>query len=66
MQIKPVKAMVAAGWLAAVCALGVVLDVSSVGNWAIFLAAGALPPILYWRWTDPAQTLSESIQEARR
>jgi len=35
--------------------------------WAAFIALAVLPPLalLLW-WTDPAETMSETISEARR
>lgn len=67
MQTRPIKAIVAAGWIATVCVVGIAAGATYPTTWAILLGAGALPPIvLFWRWNDPAQTMSESIQEARR
>jgi hypothetical protein len=42
-------------------------NIDSLSSWAVLLGVGLLPPlVLIWRWNDPGQTLSESIQEARR
>lgn len=66
MDTNRTKIIVAAAWIAAVSVAGIVGDVNSGSSWAVLLAAGALPPIILWRWREPAQTMSESIQEARR
>ena len=38
-----------------------------IGAVSLLIVVGLLPPlIMLFRWRDPPQTLSESIQEARR
>lgn len=67
MQLITIKAVLAILWVAAVCLAGFVLGLNSVPSWAVLTAAALFPPlVMMWRWIDPPQTLSESIQDARR
>jgi hypothetical protein len=58
--------------LATICVSAAVIavltgNINSLTSWAVLAGVGLLPPlVLMWRWNDPGQTLSESIQEARR
>ena len=39
----------------------------SAANWIALVSFTVIPPIAMWRfWHDPPQTISESIQQARR
>lgn len=59
--------MIAAVWILAAGVTGVMAGVTSVGAVSLLIVVGLLPPlIMLFRWRDPPQTLSESIQEARR
>jgi hypothetical protein len=61
------KSALAAVWILAAGVTGVMADVTSVGAVSFLFVVGLLPPlIMLFRWRDPPQTLSESIQEARR
>lgn len=54
-------------WLVAMCALGFAVDASSVAGWTVVVGLGLLPLIITLPlWSDPPQSMSESIQEARR
>lgn len=67
MQLRHTKVTVAAVWILAAGVIGVVADVTSVGAAVLVVGFGLVPPLLMLlRWNDPPQTLSESIQEARR
>jgi hypothetical protein len=67
MQLLSIRAVLAAAWVLAVCAGGIVGNVNSLPGWSALAAVAVLPPIVaMWRWHDPPQTLSESIREARR
>lgn len=64
---RQVKSMIAAVWILAAGMTGVLAGVTSVGAVSLLIVVGLLPPlIMLFRWRDPPQTLSESIQEARR
>lgn len=66
-QRHHMKSALAAVWILAAGVTGVVADVTSVGAVSLLLVVALLPPlIMLFRWRDPPQTLSESIQEARR
>jgi lysylphosphatidylglycerol synthetase-like protein (DUF2156 family) len=54
-------------WVIALCVVGLAFGVTSVAGWTI-LAGLALLPLIFvpWMWSDPRQTMSESIQQARR
>jgi hypothetical protein len=56
-----------AAWIVGVGTVALAANVTTPASWA--LAAGialALPAIMFRLWRAPAQTMSESIQEARR
>lgn len=66
MELQRIKMTVSAAWVVAVLAVAMVVGVSGV----VMAAAAAfalLPPLaLLLFWNDPAQTMSESINKARR
>ena len=66
MQLQYIKMTVAALWVLSAVVTGIAIDPS--WNVGVALAAfGLLPPLaILFFWTDPAQTLSESIREGRR
>lgn len=66
-QLRPTKSAVAAAWILAAGVIGVMANVRSVGAAILVVGLGLVPPlVMLFRWRDPPQTLSESIQEARR
>lgn len=67
MQLRSIKAIVAMLWVAAVCAAAIAGSVQSVSGWTLLAGVAVVPPlVMMWLWNDPAQTMSESIQQARR
>lgn len=68
MKSQHVKLTLAAMWMLLATALVAALGYLRSPSDALVLAAFALaPPAAMWFWgNDPAQTLSESIQAARR
>jgi len=61
------KMMLFAGWSLAVLLLAVVVGIASLLNWAAVACVAIVPPlVLKTFWRTPAQTISESINEARR
>jgi hypothetical protein len=66
MQLQRLKMMVAAVWMLGAVAVATAADVSGVGAIAV-AAIGILPPLaILLLWNDPPQTLSETINQARR
>lgn len=67
MEIQHYKAALVAVWVLAICAIGFATGVASFTALAALAAAAVLPPLLMvWLWHDPDESLSESIQQARR
>jgi hypothetical protein len=67
MQLSTIKAIVATLWVLAVCLAGLAGHLASMSNWLVLAGVAILPPaVMMWWWNDPPQSLSESIQEARR
>ena len=67
MQLPSMKIVLAALWVSLAVVAGVAGNLSSPWSWTALAVAAVGPPvILMWRWSDPQQSLSESIQEARR
>jgi hypothetical protein len=66
MQLQRIKMIAAAGWVLAVTTIGLTVGVPGVGAVAV-AALAFLPPLaLLVLWKEPAQTMSESISQARR
>ena len=54
-------------WVMLVCLAGIALGSNSVSNWIVVACMAIVPPLVarsFWR--VPAQTISESIRDARR
>lgn len=67
MTIINARELVAAGWILTLFAVGVLAHVSTMSGWAgMTLLAGTSLIILRVLWRVPAQTMSQSIREARR
>ena len=67
MQLESIKAIVAMLWVSAVFAAAIAGNSQSVSGWTVLVGVAVVPPlVMMWRWNHPAQTMSESIQEARR
>jgi hypothetical protein len=67
MKLKHLKTTLAGAWLLTVCAVVIVGDPTTVAGWMLLAAVGVLPPLaLMQLWNEPAQTMSESISQARR
>jgi hypothetical protein len=61
------KWLVYAGWAIAVCVAAVAMGITSVVNWMVVASAAVVPPLVARRfWHAPEETISESIQDARR
>jgi hypothetical protein len=67
MQLDSIKATVATVWVSAVCTAGIAGSVKTLSGWTVLAGVAVLPPlVMMWRWNNPGQTISESIQEALR
>jgi hypothetical protein len=67
MELVSLKAVLATVWVSAVLIAGLAGNLNSLSSWAVLAGGAVLPPIvMMWRWNAPGQTMSESIQEARR
>jgi len=67
MNFKYPREAVAALWVFALCAVGSAAGVASMVSWVALAGLLLLSLVILQRlWRDPAQTMSESIQQARR
>ena len=67
MELQHTKVAFSAAWILAAAVIAIVAGALSVGPAVLFAGFGLVPVLLIWRrWGGPQQTLSESIQEARR
>jgi uncharacterized membrane protein YhdT len=61
------KTVLYMAWAVAVLLAAIAIGITSVSNWIIVACIAAVPPLVVRSfWRAPAQTLSESIHEARR
>jgi hypothetical protein len=67
MQLERIKWFAVGAWMISAIILALVLRDLNWQIWVAFIALAVLPPLalLFW-WNEPAQTMSESISEARR
>ena len=64
---RMLKAVLATVWVSVALIAGIAGNLNSVTSWTILAGVAVIPPIvMMWRWNAPRQTMSESIQEARR
>jgi Cu/Ag efflux pump CusA len=62
-----VKKAIVCGWVIALVAIAIVLNVSTITGWVALIGLGLPPPVVMWRkWKQPATTLSESIRKELR
>jgi hypothetical protein len=67
MDLPHVKRTAAAAWILGAGVVGLAANVSSVPASVIFAVLGFGPPlVMLLLWNDAPQTITESIQEARR
>jgi hypothetical protein len=67
MQLESIKGIFSTLWVSAVFAAAIAGNLQSVSGWTVLVGVAVVPPlVMMWRWNHPAQTMSESIQEARR
>ena len=61
------KTLLCIAWSIAVFLVAIAIGITSVANWVVVAFIAVVPPLVvrsYWR--APEQTISESINEARR
>jgi hypothetical protein len=62
---ESIKATVATVWVSAVGTGGIASNLRSLSGWTFVSDLAVLPPLaMMWRWNNPHQSVSESIQEA--
>ncbi len=67
MQLVSLKAVLATVWVSAAVVAGIAGNLSSVTSWTLLAGIAVIPPrVIMWRWNAPPQTVSESLQQARR
>jgi lysylphosphatidylglycerol synthetase-like protein (DUF2156 family) len=67
MQLEYAKVLLAGAWVLAMGVLGYFTTSSSATSWAVLVVLTVIPIAAMWRfWNVPRQTMSESINEARR
>ena len=67
MPLRQMKMLLSAGWLLTALVISATTGVNSVGAVVLLMGLGLVPSVLMLvLWKDPPQTLSESIQAARR
>jgi hypothetical protein len=67
MQLVSIKPIIAMLWVSAAFIMGIAGNSDSFSSWAVLTGVAVVPPlVMMWRWNDPRQTMSESIQEALR
>lgn len=67
MQLMSIKPVIAILWMSAAFIIGFARNVDSFWSWTVLTAVAVVPPVvMMWRWNDPRETMSESIQDARR
>ena len=67
MQLVSIKAVIGMLWVSTVSVVGIAGNLNSVTSWIVLAVVAVVPPlVVMWRWYDPRQTMSESIQEVLR
>jgi hypothetical protein len=67
MQLVSLESIIALLWVSAVSIVGIARNLDSFSSWTVLAGVAVVPPlVLMWRWHDPRQTMSETIQEALR
>ncbi len=67
MQPLLIKTIIALLWVSTVSVVGIAGKLNSVTSWIVLAVVAVVPPVVVmWRWNDPRQTMSESIQEVLR
>ena len=61
------KVVLFAVWAIAVCLAAITIGITSVPYWMVVACLAVVPPVVARKfWHSPEQTISESINDARR
>ena len=61
------KTLFFASWSIAILVAAIALGIASIPNWVVVFCVAVVPPLVVRSfWRTPPQTISESINEARR
>jgi hypothetical protein len=66
MELQHIKRVIGAGWTLTVLVIGATVGMNSVEGIVLLLGCALVPSSLLLLWNHPPQTMSESIQRARR
>jgi uncharacterized membrane-anchored protein len=67
MRLQYIKMAITAVWLLVAAVIAIITGVASAAGLVVLVAVAVAPPLGMWlMWTDPTETLSESIQSGRR
>ena len=67
MQLERTKHLVAVTWILGTVILGLVTGVGTLPGWGLLAAVAFGPPlVMLLLWKSPPQTMTESINQARR
>ncbi len=67
MVSEKIKTLFYLGWAIAVFGAAIAYGITSVTNWIVVACVAIVPPLVLRRfWHVPEQTISESINDARR
>jgi hypothetical protein len=67
MELQHYKAAVLIMWVLVACTLGIATGMTALPALALLVVLALVPPLVMMRlWTDPPQTIAESIHQARR
>jgi hypothetical protein len=67
MQLVSIKLIIALLWVSAAVVIGIAGKLDSFSSWTLLTGVAVVPPlVIMWRWRDPRQSMSQSIQEALR
>jgi Flp pilus assembly protein TadB len=67
MQLKSIQVFSAVMWVLILTIAGIAGNVNSLLVWTVLAGVALLPPFVMMRWwSDPRQSMSQSIQEALR
>ena len=61
------KTLLLVAWIIAICVAAFAIGITSVPNWLVVACAAVVPPLVVRSfWRAPEQTISQSIDRARR
>jgi hypothetical protein len=62
-----IKTLLFVAWAIATCVAAIAIGITSVQNWIVVACVAVVPPLVVRNfWRAPEQTISESINDARR